>query len=76
MKKSAGESTSDRNHVNAELSAVVKYLDNRKDMCDAKAESHGRGRRGAAETSRFNEALSILSESPLLQQPRRKIRGR
>ena len=46
MKKSAGESTSDRKHVNAELSAVVKYLDKLNDMCVAKAVSYGRVRRG------------------------------
>ena len=46
LTKSAGESTSDRNHVNAELSNVVQYLTKLNDMCVAKALPHGRGRRG------------------------------
>ena len=46
MKKCAGELTNDRNHLNAELSAVVKYLAKLNDMCVAKPVPYRRGRRG------------------------------
>ena len=56
------------------MSAVVKYLDKLNDICVSKAVPYRRGRRGVRlRLHRFNEALSILFESPLLQQPRRKI---
>ena len=36
LKKSAGELTIDRDHVNAELSAMVEYIAELNDICVAK----------------------------------------
>ena len=70
LKKSAGELTSDRDSANAELSAVVEYLAKLNDMCVAKAMTYEeKSQRRAAEIAGLKEALSILSESALLQRP-------
>ena len=69
MKKSVRELTSDRNPANAELSAVVGYLDKFKDVFVAKTMTYEeKPQRRAAEIVRLREALSILSESALLQR--------
>jgi len=46
--------TRDRDSANAELSAVVQYLDELNEMCVAKAETHGeRDSRRAVEIAEF-----------------------
>ena len=70
LKKSACDLTSDRDPANAELSAVVEYLDKLKDVCVAKTMTYEeKSQRRAPEIAGFREALSILSESALLQRP-------
>ena len=62
LKKSAGELTSDRDPVNAELSAVVEYLAKFNDMCVAKVmKCEEKPQRRAAETAGLKEALSVHS---------------
>ena len=71
MKKVTGELTSDKDHVNAELSAVVEYLDELDDVCVAKTRTYEeKSQRRAAELSEneLKETLSILSESSLLRR--------
>ena len=70
MKKSVCELTSDTDSANAELSAVVEYLDMLKDVCVAKTMTcEEKSQRRAAQIAGFREALFILSESVLLQRP-------
>ena len=70
LEKSAGKLTSDRDFTPAELSAVVEYLAKLNDMCVAKADTFGEtARRRAAEIAGLREALSILSQCAVLQQP-------
>ena len=70
LKRSTGELTSDRDSANAELSAVVEYLVKLNDMCIAEAMMYEeKSQRRAAEIAGLKEALSILSESALLQWP-------
>ena len=54
--------------MNAELSAMVEYLAKLDDMCVAKVMTYDeKSQRRAADVAGLKEALSILSESTLLQ---------
>ena len=55
LKKAAGELASDRDSTNAELSAVVQYLDQSNEMCVAKAETYGREGQQARSGDRWVE---------------------
>ena len=71
LKKSAGKLIKDRDCVNTELQAVVEYLAKFNDMCVAKVmpceEKQQRCEAEPCSPREFEEALSILSESALLQ---------
>jgi len=78
LDKSSAELSSDRSGVQAELDAVLEYLDKLKEACIAKAEPYAeRKRRREAELAGLKEALQILdSEAVLLQRgARRALRG-
>merc|ERR1719453_1702398 len=70
LDKATAEASSDREGVNAELDAVLEYLEKLKDMCIAKAEPYAeRARRRDAEIAGLKEALQILEgEAVLLQK--------
>ena len=72
LEKSACKLTRDKDFTPAELSAVVVYLAKLKnDMCVAKADTCGEtARRRAAGIAGLQEALSVLSECAVLQQPK------
>ena len=55
--------TRDRDSANAELSAVLQYLDELNEMCVAKAETHGeRDSRRAVEIAGWNEVDDSFPE--------------
>merc|ERR1719191_1756872 len=70
------ELTSDRTTSQAELDAVVEYLDKLEQMCTAKVDTYEeRKARFEAEIAGLKQALQILSgEAVLLQQKRQSLR--
>lgn len=74
LKKSLGETTSDRKGVQTELDAILEYLSKINDMCIAKAEPYAEKKaRREAEIAGLNEALSVLEgEAVLLQRGSRR----
>merc|ERR1719203_1789293 len=79
LDKAVAEATSDRSGVQAELDAVLEYLEKLKGMCTAKAEPYEETKaRREAEIAGLQEALRVLGgEAVLLQQAafRRALRG-
>jgi chromosome segregation ATPase len=78
LDKSAAETASDKDGVQAELDALLEYLTKLSTMCMGKAEPYAeRKARREAEISGLKEALSILEgEAALLQRnARRTLRG-
>merc|ERR1719162_2878476 len=79
LAKSSTEATSDREGVQAELDALVEYLDKLNKMCVAKAEPYAeRKARREAELAGLKEALTILDgEAVLIQEnSKRALRGK
>jgi chromosome segregation ATPase len=78
LDKAVAEATSDKNGVQAELDAVLEYIEKLNEMCIEKAEPYAeRKARREAEIAGLKEALDILSgEAVLIQQAaRRRLRG-
>jgi len=78
LDESIAEATSDRANVQAELDAVLEYLEKLTDRCVAKPMSYEeRTRRREAEIAGLKEALQILEgEAVLLQKgSERRLRG-
>jgi chromosome segregation ATPase len=78
LDKAVSEATSDRAGVQAELDAVLEYLEKLKGMCIEKAEPYAeRKARRETEIAGLKQALSILEgEAMLIQQAaRRGLRG-
>merc|ERR1719297_553546 len=79
LDKTAGELSSDRAAVQAELDAVQEYLTKIEGQCIAKAETYGeRAEKRAAEIAGLKQALEILeSETAFVQRrtSRRTLRG-
>jgi len=79
LDKTAGELSSDRAGVQAELDAVQEYLTKIEGQCIAKAETYGaRAEQRAAEIAGLKQALEILqTETALVQRHtvRRTLRG-
>ena len=68
IEQSAGELTSVRDSAHAELSAVDEYLTELNDTCVVKAMTYEeKPQTHVVEIAGIKEALSILSESTLLQ---------
>jgi len=79
LDKSSSEAVSDREGVQAELDALVEYLDKLDKMCVAKAEPYAeRKSRREAELAGLKQALKILDgEAVLLQEnSRRALRSK
>jgi len=77
LDKTVSELSSDKEGVQAELSAVEEYLGKLDKMCVAKPETYNerKGKR-EAEIAGLKEALTILQgEAALLQQTKRSLRG-
>jgi cell division protein FtsB len=74
LKKSLGETTSDRKGVQSELDAILEYLGKINEMCIAKAEPYAEKKaRREAEIAGLKEALSVLEgEAVLLQRGSRR----
>merc|ERR1719214_126970 len=70
LDKATAEATADREGLQTELDAVLKYWDSLTDQCVAKVEPYEeRKRRREAEIAGLKEALAILEgEAVLLQQ--------
>jgi chromosome segregation ATPase len=78
LDKKVSEASSDREGVQAELDAVLEYLEKLKDMCVAKAEPYSeRKERREAEIAGLKEALQILEGEAVLLQKKslRTLRG-
>jgi len=77
LDKEVGEATSDRDAVNAELDAILKYLASLEAQCIEKAETYAdRTAHRAAEIAGLKEALTILeSETALVQKSHYTLRG-
>merc|ERR1719215_2086562 len=78
LEAATSEARSDREGVQAELSAIMQYKAKLQQMCVAKPETYGeRKARREAELAGLKEALSILEgEAVLLQQQLRGATGR
>lgn len=75
LDKRISEATNDRATVQAELDAVLEYLEGLKNQCIAKAETYEeKKRRREAEIAGLKEALKILESEAFIQQPR-ALRG-
>lgn len=77
LDKTVSELSSDKEGVQAELSAVVEYLGKLDKMCVAKPETYtARKERRQSEIDGLKQALNILDgEAVLLQQNARSLRG-
>jgi hypothetical protein len=77
LDKAVGDSSSDRSGVQAELDAVMEYLDKLKAQCVEVAETYAeRTARREAEIAGLKEALGILGGEAFLQKSsRRTFRG-
>merc|ERR1719183_852224 len=77
LDKTVSELSSDKEGVQAELSAVVEYLGKLDKMCVAKPETYtARKERRQSEIDGLKQALKILDgEAVLLQQNARSLRG-
>jgi len=77
LDKAVSEASSDRTSTQAELDAVVEYLEKLKEMCIAKAEPYAETvRRREAEIAGLKDALKVLDGAAvLLQQSQRSLRG-
>jgi len=77
LDKEVAEATSDRDAVNAELDAVLKYLASLEAQCIEKAETYAdRKAHREAEIAGLKEALTILeSETALVQKSHHTLRG-
>jgi chromosome segregation ATPase len=69
LDKAVVEATADRSTTQAELDAVMEYLDKLNSMCVAKPETYAeRAERRAAEIAGLKQALKILDGESLLQR--------
>ena len=77
LDKSVAETSNDKSGVQAELDAVLKYLQGIEDRCIAKAETHSeRAARFKAEIEGLKQALQILNEeAAFIQKKSRTLRG-
>merc|ERR1719434_431854 len=78
LDKAVADATADRSGVQAELDAVLEYIEKLNGMCIEKAEPYAeRKARRESEIAGLKEALEILDgEAVLLQQAaRRRLRG-
>jgi len=77
LDKSTAEASNDKSGVQAELDAVMKYLQGIEDRCIAKAETHSaRAERFKSEIEGLKQALEILNnEAALIQKSTRTLRG-
>merc|ERR550532_3704389 len=76
LDKATAEATSDRSGVQAELDAVLEYLETLRKQCVERAETYAeRKARFESEIAGLKEALAILSGEALLQGSRHSLRG-